>query len=118
MMLILSGLAATTVIVSALARDHELPPVELPKAAASRLGDSSSAEIVVTLRVGADSRPEVFVEGTKLARGMAELGDRLRASGAQVMTLRADGDVRWEDSVAAMGLASAEGISVSAAVER
>ncbi len=115
--LLVCGLALTTFLVSALARDHQLPPIALPEAAVSQLGESEEAEVTVTLRPTDTDEASVFIEDQPLAGGMEALPERLRASGARVMVLRADGDVSWKDCVAAMGVASSLGLEISAAVK-
>ena len=116
-MLLVCGLAMTTFIVSALAREHQLPPVALPEAKTSQLGDSKKAEVTVTLRPTRAAEADVFVEDQPLTGGIAALSERLESSGARAMVLRADGAVTWKDTVAVMDIAASLGLDISAAVE-
>ncbi len=73
-MLLVCALATTTTIVSALARDHQLPPIALPEAASSKLGESEGAEVTVTLRPNLEQKAEVFVEDQRLDAVVFVLG--------------------------------------------
>lgn len=117
MLLTMSALMVAVVWLVAHVHEATLPPVELPDAAAARLGAGPAATLNLTLRPGPGGAVEVYLEDRRLERGIDEVEDALAGSGAAGVTLRADSGTRWEDGLRVMDAAARLGLQIHVAAE-
>ena len=109
MLLTMAALMVAIVWLVSHAQEMTLPPIELPKAEAARLGTRGASAVIVTLRVG-DAGVEVFVDDRRVQGGIGALRAALTQREPGELVLRADAASRWEDSLYVMNLSAELGL--------
>ena len=118
MLLTMAALMVAIVWLVSHAHERTLPPIALPSSPEARLGETAAGMLNVTLRPGADSDLEIYVEERRVEGGLEALESTLRDLGGLEVTLRADSSTRWEDVLGAMSVASRLGLEVAVAATR
>jgi len=118
MLLTMAGLMVAIVWLVAHAHEATLPPIDLPREAATALGAYDRASSVVSIRPTDGGGIAVWIDDLPVPGGLDGLEAALGSARAQAITLRADASTGWEHGVRAMTIASRLGLEISVAASR